>query len=43
MTMESSVLPLPSESIIPLAASWSHSGKISIGIPGIIIAGALGS
>jgi membrane protein DedA with SNARE-associated domain len=43
MTMESSVLPLPSESIIPLAASWSHSGKIHIGIPGIIIAGALGS
>jgi membrane protein DedA with SNARE-associated domain len=43
MTMESSVLPLPSESIIPLAASWSHSGKISIGIPGIVIAGALGS
>lgn len=43
MTMESSVLPLPSESIIPLAASWSHSGKISIGIPGIVVAGALGS
>ncbi|HEY5345975.1 MAG TPA: DedA family protein [Verrucomicrobiae bacterium] len=43
MTMESSVLPLPSESIIPLAASWSHAGKIHIGIPGIILAGALGS
>jgi membrane protein DedA with SNARE-associated domain len=43
MTCESSVLPLPSESIIPLAASWSHSGKIHIGIPGIIVAGALGS
>ena len=43
MTAESSVLPLPSESIIPLAASWSHSGKIHIGLPGIIIAGALGS
>jgi membrane protein DedA with SNARE-associated domain len=43
MTMESSVLPLPSESIIPLAASWSHSGKIPIGIPGIVLAGALGS
>jgi membrane protein DedA with SNARE-associated domain len=43
MTCESSVLPLPSESIIPLAASWSHSGKIPIGIPGIILAGALGS
>jgi membrane protein DedA with SNARE-associated domain len=43
MTMESSVLPLPSESIIPLAASWSHAGKIHVGIPGIILAGALGS
>jgi len=40
MTMESSVLPLPSESIIPLAASWSHSGKIHIGLPGIVLAGA---
>jgi membrane protein DedA with SNARE-associated domain len=43
MTCESSVLPLPSESIIPVAASWSHSGKISVGLPAIIIAGALGS
>ena len=43
MTCESSVLPLPSESIIPLAASWSHAGKIHIGIPGIVVAGALGS
>ena len=43
MTMESSVLPLSSESIIPLAASWSNSGKIHIGLPGIVIAGAIGS
>jgi membrane protein DedA with SNARE-associated domain len=43
MTAESSVLPLPSESIIPLAASWSHSGKIAIGLPGIVVAGAAGS
>jgi membrane protein DedA with SNARE-associated domain len=43
MTAESSVLPLPSESIIPLAASWSHSGKIAIGLPGIVLAGAVGS
>ncbi len=43
MTAESSVLPLPSESIIPLAASWSHTGKIHIGIPSIVLAGALGS
>ena len=33
MTCESSVLPLPSESIIPLAASWSHEGKIHVGLP----------
>ncbi len=43
MTAESSVLPLPSESIIPLAASWSHSGRIAIGLPGIVLAGAAGS
>jgi membrane protein DedA with SNARE-associated domain len=45
MTAESSVLPLPSESIIPLAASWSHSlpEKYHMSIPGIVIAGALGS
>jgi membrane protein DedA with SNARE-associated domain len=43
MTCESSVLPLPSESIIPLAASWSHSGKIHVGLPAIVLAGALGS
>jgi len=43
MTMESSVLPLPSESIIPLAASWSHEGKIHVGLPAIVLAGAVGS
>src|ERR1017187_6026442 len=43
MTAENSVLPLPSESIIPLAASWSHAGKIQVGLPAIILAGALGS
>ncbi len=43
MTMESSVLPLPSESIIPLAASWSHTGNIEVSLPAIVIAGALGS
>ena len=38
MTCESSVLPLPSESIIPLAASWSHAGKIQVGLPAIVLA-----
>jgi membrane protein DedA with SNARE-associated domain len=45
MTCESSVLPLPSESIIPLAASWSnsHPDKYHMSLPGIVLAGALGS
>ena len=45
MTCESSVLPLPSESIIPLAASWSHAhpDKYHMSIPGIVLAGTLGS
>ncbi len=43
MTCESSVLPLPSESIIPLAASWSHSGKIHVSLPAIVLAGTAGS
>src|SRR5580698_4421777 len=43
MVAESSVLPLPSESIIPLAASWSHPDKYHMNLPGIVIAGALGS
>ena len=43
MTCESSVLPIPSESIIPVAASWSHSGKIHVSLPAIVLAGALGS
>jgi len=43
MTCESSVLPIPSESIIPVAASWSHEGRIHVGLPAIVLAGALGS
>ena len=43
MVMESSVMPLPSESIIPLAASWSHTGKIHLSLAGIVLAGAAGS
>src|SRR5437588_213281 len=42
MAMESSVLPLPSEVVIPPAAHLAHStGKFSIA--GIIIAGTIGS
>src|SRR5580765_5302276 len=42
MAIESSIVPLPSEVIIPPAAHLAYStGKFSIG--GIIIAGAIGS
>src|SRR5438094_9447715 len=42
MAIESSIVPLPSEVIIPPAAHLAHStGRLSI--VGIIIAGALGS
>jgi membrane protein DedA with SNARE-associated domain len=43
MTCESSVLPIPSESIIPVAASWSHEGRIHVGLPAIVLAGVVGS
>jgi membrane protein DedA with SNARE-associated domain len=43
MTMESSVLPLPSEVIIPPAAHLADTGQIPLKIWGIVIAGALGS
>jgi len=43
MAAESSILPLPSEVVIPPAAHWAHTGQIDISIAGIIIAGTLGS
>jgi membrane protein DedA with SNARE-associated domain len=43
MTMESSVLPLPSEVIIPPAAHLADTGQISLGFAGIVLAGMLGS
>jgi membrane protein DedA with SNARE-associated domain len=43
MTMESSVLPLPGEVIIPPAAHLADTGQIQLKIWGIVIAGALGS
>src|SRR5437773_10188949 len=42
MAIESSILPLPSEFVIPPAAHLAHSqGRFSMG--GIIVAGAVGS
>lgn len=43
MAMESSVLPLPSEVVIPPAAHLAHTGQIPLNITGIVIAGTLGS
>jgi membrane protein DedA with SNARE-associated domain len=43
MAVESSFLPLPSEVVIPPAAHLAHTGRIPLGLPGIIIAGAIGS
>ena len=43
MAIESSVVPLPSEVIIPPAAHLAHTGKIPLGLAGIIIAGTIGS
>src|SRR6202789_3506632 len=43
MMMESSFLPLPSEVIIPPAAHLADIGQISLGYPGIVLAGAFGS
>ena len=43
MAMESSILPLPSELVVPPAAHWAHTGQIPLTIPGIIVAGTIGS
>ena len=43
MAIESSVFPLPSEIVIPPAAYWAHTHKISLSLTGIVIAGTIGS
>jgi len=43
MTLESTVLPIPSEVVIPPAAHWAHTGRIPMSIASIIIVGAIGS
>jgi len=43
MAMESSIIPLPSEFVIPPAAHLAHTGQASFSIAGIIIAGTIGS
>jgi membrane protein DedA with SNARE-associated domain len=41
MAMESSILPVPSELVIPVAAYWASQGKMSL--TGVVLAGTLGS
>ena len=41
MAMESSIIPVPSEIVIPPAAFWASQGRFSF--EGVIIAGTLGS
>ena len=43
MALESTIVPIPSEIIIPPAAHLAYTGKISMSIAGIVVAGALGS
>jgi membrane protein DedA with SNARE-associated domain len=41
MAMESSILPVPSEIVMPPAAFWASQGKMSFS--GVVLAGTLGS
>jgi membrane protein DedA with SNARE-associated domain len=43
MAVESSILPVPSEAVIPPAAHLAYTHQIPLTWPGIIIAGMLGS
>jgi membrane protein DedA with SNARE-associated domain len=43
MAIESSIVPLPSELIIPPAAHLAHTHQSGLGIVGIILAGTIGS
>ena len=43
MALESTIVPIPSELIIPPAAHLAYTGKISMSLGSIVVAGALGS
>ena len=43
MAVESSIVPLPSEVVIPPAAHLAHTGQIPLSFTGIILAGTIGS
>jgi membrane protein DedA with SNARE-associated domain len=41
MAMESSIVPIPSEVVIPPAAYWAMQGRFSL--TGVVVAGTIGS
>jgi len=43
MAIESSIVPLPSEVVIPPAAHLAHTGQIPLSLSGVVIAGTVGS
>lgn len=43
MAVESSIVPLPSELVIPPAAHLAHTGQIPLNVWGIVAAGTIGS
>ena len=43
MAAESTIVPLPSEVIIPPAAHLAHTGQIPLSVAGVVIAGTIGS
>ena len=43
MAMESSILPVPSELVIPPAAYWAAQGDKGMSFAGVVLVGALGS
>lgn len=43
MAVESSIVPLPSEVVIPPAAHLAYTGQIPLSLVGIVIAGTIGS
>src|ERR1035437_10949538 len=43
MAIESSILPVPSEAVIPPAAHLAYTGQIKMSVWGIVLAGMIGS
>jgi membrane protein DedA with SNARE-associated domain len=43
MAIESSIVPLPSELVIPPAAHWAHTGQLPLTVWGVVVAGTIGS